>query len=117
MAKRKIQQDPILVTGVAGFIGFHTATRLLERGERVIGLDNINDYYDPNLKLARLARLPGQQRRVRGDPVDDPERHERLDLLEQEIGERQADLERVSPEHAVKRFHEEPVEKALARPR
>jgi len=57
MTLRKIQQAPILVTGVAGFIGFHTAIRLLERGERVIGLDNINDYYDVRLKKARLAKL------------------------------------------------------------
>jgi len=47
----------ILVTGAAGFIGYHTATRLLERGEIVLGIDNINDYYDPALKDARLERL------------------------------------------------------------
>ena len=46
-----------LVTGHAGFIGFHTACRLLERGDGVIGLDNLNDYYDPALKQARLAAL------------------------------------------------------------
>jgi UDP-glucuronate 4-epimerase len=57
MTVRETQQTPILVTGVAGFIGFHTATRLLERGERVIGLDNVNDYYDVRLKKARLAKL------------------------------------------------------------
>jgi UDP-glucuronate 4-epimerase len=57
MATRNRQQAPILVTGVAGFIGFHTATKLLERGERVIGLDNVNDYYDVRLKKARLAKL------------------------------------------------------------
>ncbi|RPH81650.1 MAG: NAD-dependent epimerase [Nitrospiraceae bacterium] len=57
MTVRKSQQSPILVTGVAGFIGFHTAMRLLERGERVIGLDNVNDYYDVQLKKARLAKL------------------------------------------------------------
>jgi len=57
MATSKTQQDPILVTGVAGFIGFHTATRLLEQGERVIGLDIVNDYYDVRLKKARLAKL------------------------------------------------------------
>ena len=45
----------ILVTGTAGFIGFHLANRLLERGDEVIGLDNINDYYDVNLKYGRLA--------------------------------------------------------------
>ena len=57
MTTRKTQHSPILVTGVAGFIGFHTAIRLLERGERVIGLDNVNDYYDVRLKKARLAKL------------------------------------------------------------
>ena len=49
--------DPVLVTGSAGFIGFHTARRLLARGETVIGLDNLNAYYDPALKQARLALL------------------------------------------------------------
>lgn len=47
----------ILVTGTAGFIGFHLAKKLLERGDEVIGLDNINDYYDVNLKYARLNEL------------------------------------------------------------
>ena len=49
----------ILVTGVAGFIGFHTTRALLERGDRVIGVDNVNDYYDTRLKEARLAELRG----------------------------------------------------------
>lgn len=47
----------ILVTGTAGFIGFHIALRLLERGDDVIGVDNVNDYYDTRLKEARLDRL------------------------------------------------------------
>lgn len=47
----------VLVTGCAGFIGFHTALRLLARGDEVVGLDNVNDYYDVRLKYARLARL------------------------------------------------------------
>ncbi len=47
----------VLVTGVAGFIGFHTAAALLDRGERVVGVDNVNDYYDVALKQARLDRL------------------------------------------------------------
>ena len=49
--------DPILVTGAAGFIGFHVSRRLLERGEEVIGLDNVNDYYSVALKRDRLAEL------------------------------------------------------------
>lgn len=47
----------ILVTGAAGFIGFHTSKKLLEKGHQVVGLDNINDYYDVNLKYARLGEL------------------------------------------------------------
>lgn len=50
-------QDTILVTGSAGFIGSHVALSLLARGDRVVGLDNLNDYYDVSLKQARLARL------------------------------------------------------------
>ena len=49
----------ILLTGAAGFIGMHTALRLLERGDEVVGIDNLNDYYDVSLKTARLARLTG----------------------------------------------------------
>jgi UDP-glucuronate 4-epimerase len=47
----------ILVTGAAGFIGSHVAAKLLERGDEVVGVDNLNAYYDPKLKEARLARL------------------------------------------------------------
>jgi UDP-glucuronate 4-epimerase len=64
----------ILVTGSAGFIGFHLARRLLARGDEVVGLDNMNAYYDPTLKAARLAILeetPGY-------------RHHRLDLADRE---------------------------------
>ena len=46
----------ILVTGAAGFIGSHTAHKLLTRGYEVVGLDNLNEYYDVTLKQARLAR-------------------------------------------------------------
>ena len=47
----------ILVTGAAGFIGFHAAKQLLERGDSVVGLDNFNDYYDVGLKNSRAAIL------------------------------------------------------------
>lgn len=47
----------ILITGAAGFIGFHLAIRLLEKGEKVYGIDNLNDYYDPDLKQSRLELL------------------------------------------------------------
>ena len=64
--------SPIIVTGAAGFIGMHTAERLLDRGERVIGVDNFNAYYDPRLKQARASRLEGRDgfRMVRADIAD-----------------------------------------------
>ena len=52
----------VLLTGTAGFIGSHVALKLLERGDEVIGLDNLNDYYDVTLKEARLARFSGHPR-------------------------------------------------------
>jgi UDP-glucuronate 4-epimerase len=58
-----------LVTGAAGFIGFHTTKALLERGDEVVGIDNMNAYYDVALKEARLARLVPYERFkfVKGD--------------------------------------------------
>lgn len=52
-----MQENPVLVTGAVGFIGFHVARRLLQGGRRVVGLDSINAYYDVRLKEARLAEL------------------------------------------------------------
>ena len=62
----------VLVTGAAGFIGMHTSLRLLDRGDEVIGFDNLNAYYDPALKAARLERLQahGGFTFVRGDLAD-----------------------------------------------
>src|SRR3990172_7870168 len=51
----------VLVTGAAGFIGFYVSKRLMERGDEVVGLDNLNDYYDVGLKKARLAQLEGRR--------------------------------------------------------
>jgi len=63
-----------LVTGAAGFIGMHTTLRLLAQGDSVIGLDNLNDYYDPALKTARLQRLQAHEAFsfVRLDVADRP---------------------------------------------
>ena len=64
----------ILLTGVAGFIGMHAAKRLLARGDDVLGIDNLNDYYDPALKQARLQQLTGLPgfRFLRLDVADRP---------------------------------------------
>jgi UDP-glucuronate 4-epimerase len=59
----------VLVTGSAGFIGSHVATKLLARGDSVVGIDNLNDYYDVALKRARLDRLVGQTR-FRNETID-----------------------------------------------
>jgi len=69
----------VMVTGTAGFIGNHLAIKLLERGDEVIGIDNLNDYYDVNLKLARLDRIKDHANftDVRAD-IADRERMEQL---------------------------------------
>ncbi len=64
----------VLITGSAGFIGFHLSRRLLERGEAVVGLDSLNAYYDPKLKAARLAILEGHK----------GYRHAKLDLADRD---------------------------------
>lgn len=51
----------ILITGAAGFIGFHLCRRLIERGDVIVGIDNLNDYYDVNLKLNRLKQIEGKR--------------------------------------------------------
>ncbi len=63
----------VLVTGAAGFIGMHTCLRLAARGDQVVGIDNLNDYYDPRLKEGRLSQL-------RADPNF---RFERIDIVDE----------------------------------
>ncbi len=77
----------ILITGTAGFIGNALAQRLLERGDEVIGIDNLNDYYDVSLKEARLARIRD---------------HERFIDVREDIADREA-MERVFREHRPQR--------------
>ena len=62
MTSNKTLEKSVLVTGAAGFIGFHLSRRLLEMGWEVVGIDNLNDYYDPAIKRARLEILGGYQR-------------------------------------------------------
>jgi UDP-glucuronate 4-epimerase len=73
----------ILVTGAAGFIGYHTAARLLGRGDTVVGLDNLNAYYDPALKEARLALL-GREPRFRFVKLDLADRAGMADCFSRE---------------------------------
>ena len=57
-----MSEQAILVTGAAGFIGFHVARQLLADGRPVVGLDNLNDFYDPALKQSRLDLLRQEER-------------------------------------------------------
>jgi UDP-glucuronate 4-epimerase len=72
----------VLVTGAAGFIGFHTCAALLARGDEVVGIDNINDYYDPALKHARLEQLKRQDAQGRFTFIKaDIANHEAVDAI------------------------------------
>ncbi|MEI9991851.1 MAG: NAD-dependent epimerase/dehydratase family protein [Rhizomicrobium sp.] len=79
----------VLVTGAAGFVGFHVAAALLARGEHVVGIDNLNDYYEVSLKEARLARLTPHANF----------HFEKLDISDRDailaLGERHGDIDRV----------------------
>ena len=70
----------ILITGTAGFIGFHLAKKLIERGDTVVGIDNINDYYDITLKYARLAETG-----ISRDDIARSERHPELEPRHPEL--------------------------------
>ncbi len=78
-----------LVTGAAGFIGFHVAQRLIERGDQVVGLDIINDYYDINLKYARLEHCGIRRENIESGKLSQSDNHPdyrflRLDLVDKE---------------------------------
>lgn len=96
--------SPVLVTGAAGFIGLHVCRRLLRDGHRVVGLDNLNDYYDPALKQARLAAL--QQ-----DPAF---AFERTDLADEQAVDRVFRTHR--PEYVIHLAAQAGVRHALTRP-
>ena len=65
--KNKMETKYHLVTGAAGFIGYHTCKRLIKENKNIIGIDNINNYYDINLKKSRLANLNELSKSYLGD--------------------------------------------------
>jgi UDP-glucuronate 4-epimerase len=77
----------ILLTGAAGFIGFHTARALVARGDAVLGVDNLNDYYDVGLKQARLAQLQAESR-FRFEKMDVADQHAVTELFAAEQPQR-----------------------------
>ena len=78
----------VLVTGAAGFIGFHLCKRLLKQGTPVVGFDNVNPYYDPSLKRARIAKLQATAQRTETS----------FQLIEADLEDRQA-VEAVFAQH------------------
>jgi UDP-glucuronate 4-epimerase len=79
----------ILVTGTAGFIGFHLAQKLLERGDEVVGLDNINDYYDINLKYARLEATGIQRDLIKPGKLLPSNRYHRYKFVQMDLCDRE----------------------------
>ncbi len=88
----------ILVTGSAGFIGFHLAKRLIERGDKVVGIDSINDYYDVNLKYDRLYKTGIERSRISyGKPVQSA-LHPNYRFMQLKLEDREAILELLGSE-------------------
>ena len=79
--KSEWRRETVLVTGAAGFIGMHVAQRLLADGYGVVGLDNLNAYYDPRLKEARLENLAAAGANFRFEKIDVADRKAMADLF------------------------------------
>ncbi|WP_316814818.1 NAD-dependent epimerase [Pedobacter nyackensis] len=90
----------VLVTGTAGFIGFHLAKRLLERGDEVVGVDNINDYYDVNLKYARLKEHGVLQKQIRYGEEVKSEKYSGYKFIKADLTDRAA-LQNIFDEHKL----------------
>ena len=80
----------ILVTGTAGFIGYHLAKKLLERGDEVVGLDNINDYYDVNLKYGRLNELGVDKEDIRENEATRSSKYEKHSFYKTDLSDRES---------------------------
>lgn len=92
----------ILVTGTAGFIGFHLTKSLVERGDEVIGLDNINDYYDVNLKFSRLNEIGIEEKDINWNEKTQSTKYQNLSFYRVDLADRDA---------VVKVFEKEKFEK------
>lgn len=77
-----------LITGTAGFIGFHLAKSLLERGDTVVGLDNINDYYDVNLKYGRLTESGIEKEKIKDHVLVSSSKYERYSFVKADLSEK-----------------------------
>ena len=87
----------ILITGTAGFIGYHLAKKLLKRGDEVIGLDNINNYYDVNLKYGRLAELGIEKEHIEDNVKTISLKYSKHEFIKTDLSDREA-MERLFKE-------------------